>query len=124
MDDLSDIAAVIEAENRRCQAGADGEWDVLESCYGREFQHLHQNGTVGVLSDELQGFRTRHRMTERPDVSVDIYGDVALMAGYPVIRFDDGSSGLPGIHFFQVWVRRDGGWKLVRTHSAIHPVKE
>jgi hypothetical protein len=102
-------AELIELEQRRCQAleGVDRE-ALAEICDG-DLIFVHGNGKIEDKRAHMRDMGPRR--TERGELDVRVYGDIALMVGPQTVIYP----GREPAHFIatQVWIRRPSGWKLL-----------
>ena len=120
------IAEVLAAEAERCQVIERWDWDRLGEIVADEYEYTHSSGRFEDKAGLIAFLKTQHVLPIRDKLTVRIYGDVALMHGTEVKqRLDQpGPELVYGdlIDVLQVWVRRDGSWRLVTTHAVRVPV--
>jgi hypothetical protein len=109
------VAEVLRAlEDQRCRAISRGDLAVLEQLLDEELVHVHATGRFQGKEEYLSSLAGRPRTTTRGDLAVRVYGDAAVMTGVLVNSFGDGEGKrATDLYATQVWVRRDGAWRLV-----------
>jgi ketosteroid isomerase-like protein len=112
---------VVSAEQERCRLVNAGEWDALASLLADELTFVHSVGLVEGKAQWIEGLKKSPRYFFRDGVKVRIFGDVALTTGGLVHVFLDDAgaprSVLP-VAILQVWIKRDGGWKLLANQHT------
>ena len=108
-----------------------GDVDFLERFYAQELQLQVMDGSVVARKDDIATFdRIRHGDpdTIKPsyikdvDIKVSAYCDTGVVTGVENLKGTyKGVYGEMALRFTNVFVRRDGRWQLVLSHST--PVK-
>jgi hypothetical protein len=115
----SDVVTELERlEQARCAAISQGDWDALADLLLDDYSHTHSTGVVQDKATYLEHVRGRPRTTTRPGVRVRLYGDAAIMNGRQINTFAEADRPPVENEVLQVWVRRDGGWKLAAFQST------
>ena len=108
----AEIAAILKAEEERCRAINEQDWDSLESLLADDLSHTHMNGLTQDKPTYLEGVKGRPRTTSRRDLKVRLYGNVAVMTGIQVnIMVRDGVENTTDMQGLQVWVKNDNRWQ-------------
>jgi hypothetical protein len=113
---------VLAAEEARCRAIAEEDWDALSAIVGDDFDYTHSNATHQGKEAWIAGLRERRREVIRDDLAVRVLGDIALVSGGTVYRYAEpfiGDSHF-GVHLdvLQVFARRDGRWQVIAHHGV------
>jgi ketosteroid isomerase-like protein len=118
----NDVAAVLAAEERRCAAVAAEDWAALDEVVGDDFEYTHSTGKRENKAQWLAGIQTRRRAIEHEDLTVRLFGDVALVSGSSVNHYAEpfiGDSHYGSIlDVLLVFVKRDGDWQIVAQHGV------
>lgn len=119
------VDEVLEAEEARCRAIEQTDWAALNRILGDDFVYTHSTGKRETKDEWVAGLQKLDRAVVRDDLSVSVFGDVALLSGTSVYRYAEPFNG--DSHFgslldvLQVWVKRDGEWRLVANHGVKLP---
>ena len=119
------IDEVLKADEARCRAIEQTDWAALDRILGDDFVYTHSTGKHETKDEWVAGIKKLDRAVVRDHLSVRIFGDVALLSGTSVNRYAKPFNG--DSHFgslldvLQVWVKRDGEWKLVANHGVKLP---
>ena len=115
-------AEVLKAEEERCRAVEETDWDALAKVLGDDFVYTHSTGKNETKDEWMTGIRSRRRAIVRSNLKVRPFGDIALLSGTSVNRYAepfDGDSFFGSVlDVLQVWVKRDGAWRLVANHGV------
>ena len=99
-----------------------GDADALAALMDDRFVLTHSDGKVQYKQDYLDELRTRKRVNQgivNEDVMVRTYGDTGVVTGTSVqSAVSNGQSWSGRFRFTRTWVRRDGRWILVSSHSS------
>lgn len=121
------IDEVLKADEARCRAIEQTDWAALERILGDDFVYTHSTGKRETKDEWVAGIKKLDRAVIRDNLSVRLFGDVALLFGTSVNRYAEPFNG--DSHFgslldvLQVWVRRDGEWQLVANHGVKLPTE-
>jgi len=125
----TDVAAVLAADERRCNAIRDRDYDALSATVHDDLTYRHSSGFVEAKAAYLEtSVRGRPTQILRPSpLQVQIIGDVAVVNGDYVVKIGPGE-GLPdGITIdaeaLQVWVKSGGQWLLLAHHGCAKPAQ-
>ena len=119
------IDEVLKVEQARCRAIEEADWAALDRILGHDFIYTHSTGKHETKDEWVAGIKKLDRAVVRDDLSVRVYGDVALLRGTSVNRYAEPFRG--DSHFgslldvLQVWVKRNGEWQLVASHGVKLP---
>lgn len=121
------IDEVLKAEEARCRAIAQKDWAALDRILGEDFVYTHSTGKRERKEDWVAGLKKLDRAVVRNNLSVQIFGDVALLSGTSRYRYAepfDGDSHFGSLlDVLQVWVKRAGEWQLVANHGVKLPTE-
>jgi ketosteroid isomerase-like protein len=119
---------VLAAETSRLKAIDDRDWTALEMILADDLSYVHSD--TGLYEDKaanLLTLKASPRSYKRRDLKVRPYGDTAVMTGEIDITIDALPDGTAEQHIFslatQVWVRRDGRWKMVAFQATMLAAK-
>jgi len=111
------------AEERRCQAIAEGDAAALAAVLSDDLHYLHSTGVLegkeAYIATSVAG---TPRTVERGDLNIRVLGDVAIVTGDYAIRIEPPEEAYIQATGLQVWVREPSGWLLLahqgtpRTH--------
>jgi catechol 2,3-dioxygenase-like lactoylglutathione lyase family enzyme len=119
--DTSVIDELLAIEKQRCQAVSTNDRKVLEELLADDLLHTHVTGRTEDKATYLAALSGRPRRTSRGPLSVNVQGDVAVMAGQQTNSFESDDGGpdvLREAHALQVWVRREGRWQLLAFSAS------
>jgi ketosteroid isomerase-like protein len=119
-----DVQALLDLEKRRCAAIAAADGATLASMLADDYVHIHMNGFEDDRKGHVEKVVKNPRRTERGEIKVRIFGDVALLNGPATnhAKKPDGSDVVVHAAAQQVLVRRPQGWIYVLTHMT--PARE
>ena len=114
---------VLAAEEGRCAAIAADDWDALDRIVADDFFYTHSTGTTQTKAEWIEMMHGRRKAVEHEGLVVrPLSDDVALLSGGSVYRYAEPFQG--DSHYgsvldvLQVWVRRDGEWKILAQHGV------
>ena len=93
---------------------------------GDDLVYTHSTSLLDSKASYLDKLRSRkvvYRKVERPEESIQVYGDTAVIAGE--VRLEvlvDGSPRAMRSRFTNVWAKRPRGWQMVAWQSTSLPV--
>lgn len=122
-DHAASLAAHLEAF-RKAQFAADGA--ALAELCADELTYSHSEGRVedkaACIANATSG-KSRFVSLEYRDPKIQVMGDVAVArfewAGAQ--RWADGRDTQVRLHVLSVWLRRDGGWRLIARSATKLP---
>jgi ketosteroid isomerase-like protein len=114
LDDLS--TQLVELEHRRCLAITNADLAALEQLNSSDLTYTHTGGQTEDLQSFLSNIAEYPReITRSDDLTVRVYGDVAVMTGTLHATFPARDGGSEPIkldsHALQVWVKQGDNWK-------------
>jgi ketosteroid isomerase-like protein len=114
---------LIELERQRADALIRRDAVVLDALWPADLMHIHSTGQV-MGKDELMRYvleTLQFLQLERSELTVQIYGDAALMTGRQRARMQRADKPEPvnaESWVTQLWVKRPGGWVQSHFHSV------
>lgn len=112
MSDIDDLKAL---EARRCAAIAAGDTETLLSLLTEDYSHVHMTGALDDRAGHARAVAARPRQAIRGDLTIRLYGDLAVITGEQTNRTPDPSGGPPTeiqAYCHQVAVKSEGAWKF------------
>ena len=115
-----DIAAVHAIEDARCELISSNDIDGFGRLLGDDYAHVHITGRIDDKAGALVSFMNAPRQCWRGELSIRVYGDVAIASGPQINRMprEDGSSEDRTLIATTVLNRRNGEWKIVHFHAC------
>jgi hypothetical protein len=114
VDDAA-AAAVLEAEQERCRAISEQDWDALDLLLAADLTHTHMNGRVDDKPALLQNLHQRPRTVRRGELKIRLYGAIAIMNGRQYLDLGDGETENEAI---QVWQHAGDRWRLLAFQAS------
>lgn len=109
-----DTEALKALEAQRCAAISAGDIDTLQGLLTDDYVHVHMTAHVDDRAGHLKGIAARPRRTERGELTVRLYGDLAVLTGeltnYMAAPGQEARATRAYCH--QVAVRDGGGWRF------------
>ncbi len=94
----------------------------LERILADDWMLTHSDGRVQYKADYLDELRTRTRRNQgigNEDLRLRRYGDTLVVTGTSLQSgISNGQPWNGRFRFTRVWVKRDGAWKMVSSHSS------
>jgi hypothetical protein len=116
-DEAVAIAEVMAAEAERCRAIEESDQAALDLLLGEELINTHSSGSSEDKATHLNRLSTPGSDTyTRANLSVRIYGDVAVMRGDMDVLHSSAPPTL--VTALQLWTKRDGRWQLIAFQNA------
>jgi ketosteroid isomerase-like protein len=106
---------VRRAERERCRAISEQDWPALERVLADDLTHTHMQGRVDDKPALLENLRRRPRTVRRGELTVRVYGEVAVINGRQYLDMGDGETENEAI---QVWQRNEDGWRQVAFQAS------
>jgi hypothetical protein len=118
-------AALRAAELRRFEANVNADARVLGELLDEGLEYVHSNGELDSKQsfiESLTSGRRDYAKTEADIESVRFFGDIAIIRGKAKVTVvDQGTSRDLHIGYTDVWVRKDGQWRMTAWRSARLP---
>ena len=114
---------ILRTEARRYDAMVAADVPVLQEILGEELRFIHSNGTVEgkyVFIAAIESGRLDYVSARTRDTVVHVYGDTGVVQGTGEleVRAAGGPTQKLVNLFSAVYVKRDGGWRLVAYQST------
>jgi ketosteroid isomerase-like protein len=114
--------AIKKLDNERIQAQIHADATALDRIYAADFIGVGPSGTLRtkpqVISDFTSGDLKFQSITT-DDVQVRVYGNTAVETGRSTMNGQDKGKTVPrDTRFTRVWVKQQGGWRLVANHYS------
>jgi ketosteroid isomerase-like protein len=112
---MSDADTLRALEAKRCAAITSGDVDTLKAMLVDDYVHVHMTGHVDDRAGHLKAVSSRPRRTERGDLLVRVYGDLAVITG-ELTNHMTGADGKPNAtkaYCHQVATRSGDAWRFV-----------
>lgn len=99
-----------------------GDAKALAPLLADDFMLTHSDGRVQYKADYIAELATRTRVNTgiaNEDVKARLYGDTAVVTGMSIQSgISDGKPWSGKFRFTRTWVRKDGTWLIVSSHSS------
>jgi ketosteroid isomerase-like protein len=121
---MKNVESEIRAmEDQWNNARAKGDVATLDRILVDDWTVTHGDGTTDTkaryLADLKSGARQFSGSVTENDLTVRVYGDTAIAAGSSESTVTiNGKPQGGSLHFTRVYIRRDGGWKMVVTQAT------
>jgi ketosteroid isomerase-like protein len=115
-------------DDERIQAQVHADATVLDRIYAADFIGVGPSGRVRtkpqVISDFTSGDLKFQSITTG-DVQVRVYGNTAVETGSSTMIGQDKGQTVPrDTRFTRVWVKEQGGWRLVANHYSSQTTRQ
>lgn len=94
----------------------------LEKLLDPSFVLVHSDGRVQYKADYIDELRSKTRVNGQilnQDVAIREYGDTGVVNGVSVqSAVSNGKPWSGRFRFTRVWIKRDGAWVMVSSHSS------
>lgn len=116
----SDILAIRDVENRRCELISSNDIDGFGNLLSHDYVHIHVTGRIDDKDAALASFRKFPRQCWRGELAIRIYDDVAIASGPQTNRMvrDGGECEDRTLIATTILNRRGGDWKIVHFHAC------
>ena len=107
---------IIAQEQRRCEAIEKGDAKVLSELLSDDYVHVHGTGKVDTKAGFIAGIQQRPRKSDRGELTVRVYGNIAIMTGEQINYMQASASQAPGksVNYVTQVLRRAGDrWQYV-----------
>jgi len=112
-----DVAAVLAAEDRRYQAMIDTDLAALDRMLDDRLSYAHSSGARDTKTEYLEKVRSGYYdylTADHPVERVEVVGDTAMVIGRMTSDLTvQGARKTIDNLALAVWVRADGGWRLL-----------
>jgi uncharacterized protein (TIGR02246 family) len=112
-------------EDRRCQAMIAADVATLADLFSDELTWTHSSArqdTKKSFLEALQAGGTRYLEIKRSEERILLHGDVAVITGVVDMRaVVKGDEKTLRNRYTNVWVSKDGGWRMVAWQSTAAP---
>jgi ketosteroid isomerase-like protein len=120
------VVDLLQAEAERCQAIGAADRAALDALLDDDLVYVHSTGVAEDKATYVQKSTSgAHRTVERGELDIRVYGDVGLVTGGYVVRVDpegpDTQGRVVDASGLQVWLRRDGQWRLLAHQGTSRP---
>lgn len=111
-------------EDRRYQATIDADAATLEELLGDGLVYTHSTGRVETKAEFISATTTgklRYQKFERPQETIQIYGDTAVITGEATIQVMVRGAAAPThlhVRHLNVWVQVANRWQMVAWEST------
>lgn len=112
---MSDVETLKALETKRCAAITSGDVETLKAMLVDDYVHVHMTGHVDDRAGHLKAVSSRPRRTERGDLLVRVYGDLAVITGDLTNHMTgaDGKTNATKAYCHQVAARNGAEWRFV-----------
>lgn len=107
--------AILDLERRRCEAISAADEAALRAVLSDDYIHVHATGHIDRIDTYLKVVTEHPRHTERGEITLRQYGDVAVLVGDQVNTRDSQKT---AVVVTQVAVRQGDQWRFVTTQVA------
>lgn len=117
------VETLTALEAARCHAISSGDLDTLREMLTEDYAHVHMTGRVDDRAGHLAAVAARPRRTERGDLLVRVYGDLAVITG-ELTNYQpgpDGTEGATRAYCHEVAVRVGEDWRF--TSVQLTPLR-
>lgn len=116
----SDILAIRDVENKRCELISANDINGFGNLLSEDYLHVHVTGRFDDKDAALASFKKAPRQCWRGDLSVRVFGDVAIACGPQTNRMirDGGQSEDRTLIATTILNRQAGVWKIVHFHAC------
>ncbi len=111
----NDLAAVLDLERRRCEAIAAGDMAALAQTLADDYLHVYGRGGTADKAAYIEEVTQGPRAPVRGELTVRLYGDVAVVTGALVnhVNYPDRGPEIIDAFVTQVAHRAEGVWRFV-----------
>jgi ketosteroid isomerase-like protein len=109
-------AQIVTLERRRCEAIGSGDAKTLAVLLDDEYVHVHGTGKIDNKAGFIANIMQRPRKTERGELTVRLFGDIAIVTGeqFNYMQADSGKAPERSKNQVTQVLRRVGGqWKYL-----------
>lgn len=113
---------IVALERRRCEAISGCSRPVLEEILAEDYVHVHGTGKIDDKAEFIANIMQRPRRVERGELTVRLYGDVAVVTGEQInyMLSADGVNATRSVNVVTQVLRHDGTrWRYVSFHLCV-----
>jgi hypothetical protein len=118
---------VLQREDARIAAMIKPDPAALEELLADDLSYVHSSGVVDTKQEFVESVRSgrlKYKSFEREGLASRFYGDVAVLTGRAnVMVLSSGAELDVRVRFTEVWVKRDGKWRMAAWHSTRVPAQ-
>jgi hypothetical protein len=118
---------VLKVEDERLQAFQNADVATLERIFAPEFTFVSANGEYHTLAELLSDVRSgklKYTSLSHSDVHVRVYENTAILTGRSASKYlQDGKPGGAPRSYLNVYIKREGQWRLVARQETLMQVK-
>lgn len=118
-------AVLRAAELRRLEANVTADAKTLDELLADDLEYVHSNGELDSKQSFIESLTTGRRdyaKTVADIESIRFFGDVAVIRGKALVTVIDAGKPLDlHLGYTDVWVHRDGRWRMTAWQSARLP---
>lgn len=124
-DRVADRAQIVALEQQRCDAITRGDVTLLSSVLADDYVHVHGTGRIDTKAGFVANVQQHPRRTQRGELSIRFYSDVAVVTGEQVNITD----GVPAAATVTQVLQRDHGkwlfesFQLTFKPAAANPAR-
>jgi ketosteroid isomerase-like protein len=121
-------AAIMKLERELARAAVAIDVDALRRIEADSYVYTDARGKASTRDDFIRAYQNgegRVHALEYDDMTVDAYGDAAVVRGRLKVERQDGDKTLTRTaRYTRFYVRRDGRWQAVAGHSSEIPTEK
>ena len=114
--------AIRQLDKERIQAQIGADAAALDRIYAADFIGVGPSGTVRSKAQVIADFTSGHlkfQSITTDEVQVRVYENTAVETGLSTMSGQDKGKAVPrDTRFTRVWVKQQGGWRLVANHYS------
>ena len=116
-DEADQLTAI---EQRRCQATASGNIEILSALFAPGFEYIHTNGSTQSREEYVAAVAALPRRTTLGELVVRIHGDAAILTGNVTVEIVLASGEERSVHALltRTLYRLDGNWRYIHMQST------
>lgn len=118
--DQREVLAVQDVERKRCELISANDIDGFGGLLSDDYFHVHISGRIDDKKAALASFRKAPRQCWRGEISVRVFGDVAIAVGPQTNRMvrDGGAPEERTLTATAILNSQGGEWKIVHFHAC------
>ena len=118
---IEQVIRQLDGERIQAQIGADAA--ALDRIYADDFIGVGPSGTVRTKKQVILDFTSgtlKFKSITTDEVQVRVYENTAVETGLSTMDGQDKGKPVPrNTRFTRVWVKQQGGWRLVANHYSV-----